>query len=375
MSKIILTHKIEIKPNETTKKLFNNYFGYSRYCFNRGLDTWNKMYDNGESPSKYKVRDHLKANKEDWEKKLSSQVLDTSIEDLTRGWSGFFNKLSNRPKFKSKKKSKNTFRFYRKNNSSIRIMDRKLYLPRFPYGIKMTENPRFDGVIKTCTISKVSNLYFASLSIELSDNEKKNLYVSKDDGTKCGIDLGLKTFAVVASEENKDWVYEEHKGIYRKLIPLYQRISHYQKMLSRKKKDSNKYNEVKIKLQRIYLRISHIQKDYLNKFTTNLIKNYHQIVIEDLSLMFMLKNKKLAKKASRSLFYTFRLQLMYKSELYGNKLIIADKFFPSTQTCCFCGYVKTGSDKMKLGQDTYKCDNCNEEIDRDVNAAINLMNY
>lgn len=366
---MILTHKIRIYPNKTTIKQFEQYFGYSRYCYNKGLNTWEKEYNLGNKPNGRRVRDILKKNKEEWEKELSPQILDTSIEDLERAFQNFFKKRSNYPKFKSKKLAKDTFRYYRKSDSTIRIKGNKLFLPKIKYGIKFSELPRFNGTIKTCTISRKCDMYFASLTIELKDDIKDK--VSNDKSI--GIDLGLKTFATLAYDYRGLRQYKSVKGIKYKLKPLYKKISYYQKGLSRKIKRSNKYNVMKSKLQKIYYRISCIQKDYLNKLTKLLCK-FKYICIEDLNVSGMLKNKKLSKSMHKSLFYTFRTLLEYKSIMYGNHLEIADRWFPSTQTCSKCGNVKINENKLTLKDRTYTCD-CGYKEDRDNNAAYNLKLY
>ena len=121
---LFITQKIRIYPNKTTINLFNRYFGYSRYCFNKGLSTWKTMYELNEKPNGRKVRDNLKSNKEEWEKELSPQILDTSIEDLDKAFKMFFKHLSKYPKLKSRKKSKDTFRIYRKD-----LENRAIYIP------------------------------------------------------------------------------------------------------------------------------------------------------------------------------------------------------------------------------------------------------
>lgn len=364
----ILTHKMEIKPNKTCINLIEQYFGYSRYCYNRALDVWNKEYLKGNKPTGRKVRDIIRPNKEEWESKLSAQMADCAIEDLEHGYLLFFKKVSkNKPHFKSKKKSKQTFRVNRRNESSIRIKDNKLFLPKFPYGIKMTEKIRFNGTIKQCTISKKANRYFASFVIDITDS-----FDQVKGNLSCGIDLGIKEFAIVGYGNRR---FKHYKGCYKRIKPLYEQISHYHKVLSRKQKDSNKYNVVRTKLQRLYLKISNIQKDYLNKLTTKLCKAFKTITIEDLNVKGMLKNKHLSEKISKSLFYTFRCMLEYKSKLYGNTIIIADRWFPSTQKCSHCGYIRTKEEKLKLSDRIHTCPSCGVIDDRDENAAYNLKLY
>jgi len=358
---------MEIKPNNTLKQEFEKYFGYTRYCFNKALDTWKKEYKAGNKPTSRKVRDILKANKEEWESEYSPMVHDTAIENLDKAYKMFFKKIGRFPRFKSKRKAKKSFRFQRRNDSTIRIQGNRLYLPRMPYGIKMTETLRFNGVIKEVTISKRANKYFASFVIAMEDG---SLPSRKSTNNYCGIDLGLKTFAIIADNE---YFYDEQYP--SKLKALYAKKNYLNKKLSKKNKSSNKFNVMKTKLQKVYLDIYNLQRDYLNKLTSWIIKKYDIICIETLNIKGMLKLRTLSGKLYNSLFYIFRKMLEHKSKTHGNKLINADRFFPSTQTCSHCGNVKKSDNKMKLSDRTYYCDKCGTELDRDDNAAINLRQY
>ena len=364
MTKTILTHKIHIKPNKTICKLLDNYFGYSRHIYNRGLALWNDEYLKGNKPNGRKIRDIIKSNPLEWYS-LSPQVLDTSIEDLDKAFKMFYRKIAKYPKFKSKRNEKKSCRFCRKNDSSIRIKGNKLYLSKFPYGIKMMELPRFNGTIKTCTISKKADRYYASLTIELS-----NELVKTNSKDYCGIDLGLKTFVVLS--DNIDDTYESNYP--SKIKAYYAKRDMLNKKLSKKVKGSNRFNVMKTKLQRTYVRIHDLQQDYLQKLTTWIIRKYGIITIEDLNVKGMLKLRKLSGKVYQSLFYHFKVLLQYKSKLYGNKLVIADRWFPSTQLCNCCGQSKYGDAKLKLSDRTYTCE-CGYTNDRDVNASLNLRDY
>jgi putative transposase len=373
---LILTQKIRIKPNKTTIKLLNQYFGYSRYIFNQGLDLWNKNYKENLKPNGRKIRDELKSLKKEndyeWEKALSPQILDTSVEDLEHSFKMFFKGINKYPKFKSKRKSKKSCRFYRKNDSTIRIKKDKLFLSKFPYGIKLTESIKIKGIIKTCTISTTAaDKYFASFSIELNEEEENSLFKNEKDNF-CGIDLGIKEFAVIGNENNE---FTHVKSFYNELKPYYEKIKRYSRLMSKKQYNSNKYIALKTKIQNTYLRIKNKQNDFLNKLTTQIIKDYKTICIENLNTRFMIKNRKLSERASKSLFYNFRVKLEYKSKLYGNNLILADRFFPSTQKCSSCGNIKTKKDKLGLKDRVYICEECGCIVDRDENAAINLLDY
>ena len=364
---MIITQKIRLYPNKTMIKQFNELFGYSRYAYNSGLALWNEMYETGKKPNNRKVRDkHKRERKQEWEEELPPNVLDNAIDHMALGWKMFFKGLAKKPKFKSKRRAKKSFTINRKCPSTIRIKGNRLFLPKFKYGVKMAEPLRFLGIIKMATVTQRADQYFVSLAVELDD--ESHLYRAGEYLPTVGVDANIGHFDI--SEDDHRWT-----APLQKLTPLYERISHYQRTLSHKVPGSRKYLATKTKLQRIYFRIQNIQDDWLHKFTTYLVRNYHTICIEDLNVSGMLANRKIAKAISRSLFYRFRTQLQYKCDLYGNNLIIADRWFPSTQTCSECGSVKEGEEKLKLSDRVYHCTECGVSLDRDFNSAKNLKIY
>ena len=340
--KIMLTHKIRIYPNKTLQKYFTACFGYSRYCYNVALNLWNTMYNDykkdntKDKPTGRTVRDIYKRSyKQDWEKLYTPNILDTAFIDVEKAYKNFFAGRSKYPKFKSKRNTKNSFTINRKNDSTIRIINNKLYLPKFPYGITISEQPRFTGNIKICTIVQEANKYYACLVIEL-DSKYLQQTTSK---FIVGIDMSNKKKYIMPI---------------KKIKKLEQNLKYYQQCLSKKRiknqlwKESKKYLVLKTKIQNIYKYIHNIKIDFLQKITTQIIRKYKYICIEDLAVKNMLKNHKLAKSISESMFRIFRSIITYKCSLYGSILIIADKFYPSTQKCSNCGYTKSNKTKDKM---------------------------
>ena len=362
---MIISQKIRIYPNKTMQKQFEQMFGYARYSYNTGLALWNELYVNGERPNEWKVRDKYKRElKQEWEKEYSPNVFDNALTHMSIGWKNFFEGRSRRPKFKSKRKAKKSFTINRKNDFSIRIRNGKLLLPKFKYPVKMAEPINFEGVIKLVTITHRADQYFASFTIDTTEE----FYHSFSSLPTVGIDANIGHFNISEDEHNLQTPLAS-------LVPLYEKIAYYQRRMSRKSHGSNKYNAMKTKLQKLYSRIQNIQDDWLHKFTTHIVQNYHKICIEDLNVKGMLSNRRVAKSISRSLFYRFKVQLQYKCEAYGNELIIADRWFASTQICSMCGFRKEGEHKLKLSDRVYHCDNCGESLDRDYNSACNLKLY
>ena len=371
--------KIELRLNEEQKKIFDQAFGYSRYIYNKALDEWKRMYetwkkDNSQTkPNNRKVRDNLKASKEEWEKDQLSMIMDTSVEDLSKAFNMMWKGYGKYPKYKSKRNQKDSCRFYRKNEYSLQIRGEKankLKLVRIPSLIHMKEplHPKEDHTIQEVTISKKADRYYASIVTRHLQDDKKSY---KED-SYIGIDLGVKDFAIINDDKS---LYKKYKSLSQKLIPLHRRINIYNKILSRKSYGSNNYEKTRIKLSRTYERISNIRKDFLHKLSTHITTKYKYICIEDLKVSNMMKNKNLSKSIAEQGWRDFRTMLEYKAEKNDCKIITTDRWFPSSQICSCCGNVLQGSDKIKLSQRIYHCHECGNNIDRDYNAAVNLKLY
>lgn len=368
-----ISQKIELKLNNQQKLDFENYFGYSRYIYNKALNVWKDMYEmhqkdkSNPKPTHRKVRDKLKTIKKEWEHDLPKMILETSCEDLGKAFNMMWKTHSKYPKYKKKNKCKKSCRFFRKDKYTLQVNNKKLKLQGISYKIKMKEDLKISGDIREVTISNVNNRYFASIIVDTKED-----YFKIDNKLYCGIDLGIKDLAIVNGD---DGFYRKYHSLIKKLEPLYLKIDFYNKCLSRKVFNSNKYNLMKVKLNGVYYRIKNIRNDYLHKITSNIVKRYKYICIEDLKVSNMIQNKHLAKSIGQSCWYTFREMLNYKAKIYGNKIIIADKFFPSTQLCSNCGHLFTKENKLKLNQRKYICPDCGSIIDRDFNASINLKEY
>ena len=227
--------------------------------------------------------------------------------------------------------------------------------------------------IKVASIFRERGHYYATLSYDEKTLVKPRI------GRKTAIDVNVGHFNYTEGQINV---------LPSKLQKLYKRIKHYQRMLAKKRRangklanQSNNYVQVRTKLQRDYRKAANIQNDLLQKFTTKLVNNYDQIVIEDLAVKQMMMTHVASKGMQRSLFSKFRQILTYKCEWYGKELILADRNYPSTQRCAKCGYVKTGADKITLQgnqkhhtkHNEYICYECGYTNDRDDNAVLNLL--
>ena len=380
---MIRTQKVRLYPNKTMKKVIDDLCDYRRYCWNQGLALWNDMYDSSLiledkklKPSERKVRDELVPNKEDWQYQLSARCLQLAISDLGKAWSNFFNRAMSdwgKPKFKSKKAPRQGFKTDR-----AKIVNGRLRLDK-PLGIKVWNDIKFkgakalDGDLKVVSIYRENDKYWASLPFEVE--------ITKKDKTsnKTAVDINVGHFNYTEGKVN---TLPNH------LKKLYIRIKHYQRQLARKRvmngkkaAKTNNYVKTRAKLQRDYRKVANIQHDIIHKFTTKLVSDYDKIVIEDLEVKKMQMTHVASKGLQRSLFGYFRQVLTYKAEWYDKEIVLANQFYPSTQRCSKCGYIKTGKDKVGLdGNQKYKtkhneyiCYECGFEIDRDENAVKNLL--
>ena len=371
--------KIELRLNEEQKQIFDQAFGYSRYIYNKALDEWKRMYeawkeDNSQDkPNNRKIRDRMRVLREDWEFNQINILIETSVEDLAKAFNMMWKGYGKYPNYKSRRNQKDSCRFFRRNNYSLQIRGEKankLKLAGISSLIHMKEPLRLkEGhTMQEITVSKKADRYYAGIVIRyLHDGEG----VPKTD-SYVGIDLGVKDFAIINDDKG---LYKKYKSLSSKLIPLHKRIAIYNKILKRKHYGSKNYEKARTKLNRTYMRISNIRKDYLHKISTHITTKYRYICIEDLKVSNMIKNKNLSKYIAEQGWREFRTMLEYKAERNNCKIITADRWFPSSQICSCCGNVLQGKDKIKLSQRVYHCHECDNKIDRDYNAAVNLKLY
>ena len=371
--------KIELRLNEEQKQIFDQAFGYSRYIYNKALDEWERMYETWKEdktqnkPNNRNVRDNLKASREDWEFSQLNILIETTVDNLSKAFNMMWKGYGKYPKYKSRRNQKDSCRFCRKTKYTLQIKGEKankLKVQGISSLIHMKESLylKEDHTIQEITVSKRADRYYASMIIRYLQDEKKP---SKED-SYVGIDLGVKDFAIINDDKG---LYRKYKSLSSKLIPLHKRIAIYNKILSRKHYGSRNYEKARTKLARTYERVSNVRKDYLHKISTHITTKYKYICIEGLKVSNMMKNKNLSKYIAEQGWREFRTMLEYKAEKNGCKIIIADRWFPSSQICSCCGHVLQGKDKLKLSQRVYHCHECGNKIDRDYNAAVNLKLY
>ncbi|WP_378956785.1 IS200/IS605 family element RNA-guided endonuclease TnpB [Pelosinus sp. sgz500959] len=348
--------KYRMYPNQEQREYFTKTFGSTRFIYNRMLHDKIEHYKLTEqtlknTPAQYKTEFP-------WLKEVDSLALANAQMNLEKAYKNFFrDKSVGFPKFKSKK---NNHRSYTTNNQkgTISIENNYIKLPKLKSAIKIKQHRLFDGLIKSCTISQTpSGKYFVSVLVECEIEKMPQLE------TKIGVDVGLKTFAVLSNRteiENPKYLRKSEK-----------RLTKLQKDLSRKTKGSNNRAKARLKVAQLHEKITNQRMNFLHKKSFRMIRDNQVIVLEDLKVKNMVKNHKLAKAISEVSWGMFRQLIEYKTEWYGRQVIIAPSNYASSQLCSDCG--NKSSQTKDLSCRTYICKECGLEIDRDYNASLNLL--
>ena len=356
------TYKLRLLPNLEQRIFFEKTFGCSRFIWNQMLADKIAYYEEtGEilnnTPAQYK-------DEFPWLKEVDSLALCNVQLNLNAAYKNFFQSKFGFPNFKSKK----TAQSYKTNNKkgTIAVLDGKVKLPKIGWvKLKLHRQPK--GVIKSATISKTATgKYFISILCE-----EEIVPLPKTDSS-LGVDLGLENFAILSTGDKIENP--------RFLVSLSKKLVKEQKILSRrgllaKKKgmklsESSNYQKQRVKVARLHEKIANQRRDFLNKLSTNLIKNHDVICVEDLASKNLMKNHHLARAIGDASWAEFVRQLHYKADWYGKKIVTISRWFPSSQLCSTCG---ASSGKKALSIREWTCENCGIHHDRDVNASLNIL--
>ena len=366
--------KIRLYLNPVQKEFISKQLGCCRFIYNKLLDYKKTQYEqNKQSVSLSQLGKYLTDLKKQKEYLFLNEVyarcLNQTMMDLIKAYDNFFKQHNGYPKFKSKKDTKQSCRF------PINVFNRPNYICNKIKGNRITLIKQLKNILFKCsrkdeiylnknqkyihsvTLTKTStNKYYLSILIDYNINQKDKL------DTVIGLDLGIKDF-IVDSNGNR----YENKHFYKNQENKLKKLN---KQLSKKQKGSNNRNKLRIKLSKVHEKIKNQRQYYLHQITSKIVSENQIICIEDLNVKGMMQNHKLAKSIQELSLYEFRRQLEYKCRWHGRQLIIIDRFYPSSKTCHNCGYIYKD---LKLCDREWICPHCKSLIDRDYNAAQNIL--
>ncbi len=330
-----------------------------------GLEQRIALYKNNQGNDRFtnamkqnKLLNSLKKDHFLWMYETSKCAPQEALRNLHRAFQNFYRGLKSGkkigfPRFK-RRGVRDIFRLY----GTIRFHERAIQLPRIgKVRIKEKREKYYSGRILSVTVRRQANRWFVSVTVEENIIDPQPVREAP-----VGVDLGVKTLATLSDRTT----FANQRALGRRLRKLRQ----LSKNLSRKKKGSKNREKAKLRLAKMYLMIFNIRQDTLHKVTTYLAKSHSRVVIEDLLVSGMMKNRRLARVIADVGFYEFRRQLTYKCGWYGSELVVASRTFPSSKLCSRCGHRKK---ELSLSEREYKCEQCGLVIDRDLNAALNLV--
>lgn len=386
-----LTHKIALCPTLGQADYFKRACGTARRVWNWALDEWNKQYTAGHKPNamalkkqfnaiKYTDSQWLDVNGQPWMRGIHRDAHAQPFANLAKAWARFFadikvGKPAHEPQFKKKGRCRDSFYVA---NDKFTALGKTIRLPKIG-NVAMTEALRFEGKILGATVSRTADRWFVAVQVEVPDTQ---FYRPRKAQNINGIDLGLKAAVTLSSGESIE-APKPLKAALRRLKIRGRRVS--RKLESAKVSAglapraklpkgtklpvSNNLRKSSATLARLHARVANVRADFTHKLTTRLCRENQAVVIEDLHIKGMLANEKLARAISDVGFGMFRSQIEYKAKRYGTRLVVADRWYPSSRLCSACDWK---NEALRLQDREWMCPQCGTHHDRDHNAALNL---
>ncbi|NET46182.1 RNA-guided endonuclease TnpB family protein [Okeania sp. SIO2B3] len=363
---MLLSIKVELKPNNKQVTAFRKASGVARHAYNWANALVKDVLVQRETDKTIKVPSAIDLHKRlvaevksenAWYYETNKNVPQQALKELRTAWDRCFKKVAKQPKFK-KKGQRDSFYLESGSKAAPKIKNdgQRIKLPSIGW-VRLAE-PLPVTATHNCVISRTADKWFIAIKYEV---EKPSI---EGQRPTVGVDIGIKELAVCSNGK----VFKNPKT-YRRMS---KRLKHLQRQVSKKVKGSNNRKKAVTKLAKIHARIANIRKDAIHKLTTYLAKNHSIIKIEDLHVKAFLKNHRLAGAIADCGMYEFRRQLEYKTEKFSSQLILVDRMFPSSQICSNCGLHRH---KMPLKNRVYICPDCGHIEDRDLNASKNIERW
>lgn len=365
---MIKSYKYKLKPTVKQQHQLNMFFGCARFIYNWGLERKIQTYKQDNKTIGYVELAHelttFKHQDEyEWLNKCPIEPLQQSLRNLDAAFVRFFREKKGFPKFKSKKKAKDSVKFI--NSVHFNFENWKVKIPKIGW-VKLCKNRMFDlssCKIGTLTVSRDKcGEYWCTIVVDnLQPKPSKTKIVLE---TAVGVDLGIKDYAILSDGTKY--------GNPKYLEKYCRKLAHLNKVFARSKKGSKNHEKLRLKLARLHRRVAYMRSDFTHKLSTDLIRRYDTICLENLNVEGMMKNHNLASSIQSAAWSEFVRQLEYKAELYGKNVVYIGRFEPSSKTCSKCGYINS---ELTLAIREWTCPQCGEHHDRDVNAAINIRDF
>lgn len=372
---MIRGHTITLDPTVKQERHFRRACGVARFAYNWALAEWKRQYAAGEKPSALKLKTQWNAVRRKefpWSLEVTKCASGQSIMDLGQAFSNFFRDLKKTtgrkaryPKFK-RKGVNDSFALW---NDQFSVDGKRIRIPLLGW-VRMTEALRFDGKILGAVVSRQGARWAVSIQVEMTDSEAAHPAA----GTTVGVDLGVSCLLALSQPLPDGTVKIPNPKAYRRNLRRIKRVQRRvgrQERLRRKAqaRKSNRQARRETALRKLHHRVACIRKDAAHKTTTRVVNAFETVVLEDLNVSGMLKNHRSAGGVADAAFAEIRRQFEYKAAACGGRIVLADRFFPSSKTCSACGY---RLETLPLGTRTWTCPECGCVHDRDLNAALNL---
>jgi putative transposase len=357
----IRAFRVELDPNNRQKTALLRHAGVARFAWNWGLarriEEYKRAGQSCNAIAQHRQLNILKKSEFPWMYDVSKCAPQEALRNLDRAFQNFFRRLKagekpGFPRFKSKNRGIGGFRLA----GSIEATATQIKLPRIGW-VRLQEHGHIPaGKFTAAAVREQAGRWFVSVFCE------QEAVVPINIGVSIGVDLGINSLAVTSAGQ----VFGNPRALARRL----KRLGRLQRAHARKQKGGANRKKSQKRLAKLHFRIACVRRDALHKVTTALAKNHSLVAIEDLNVRGMVKNHCLARAISDVGFAEFRRQLEYKCNWYGSKLVVVGRFFPSSKICSGCGHIK---ERLALSERVFRCEQCGLEIDRDLNAAKNLL--